>query len=128
MSAKRPDAIDRLVAHNIRIQCITKGMSQTELATRLGVTFQQVQKYEKGVNRVGGGRLVHIAEALGVSLTTLFDGIGIADERRPRRPPPLHLLADAQALRLAEAFARIKDKALRRMVAQMVEMIGPEGR
>jgi len=126
MSAKRPDAIDRLVAHNIRIQRITKGMSQTELATRLGVTFQQVQKYEKGVNRVGGGRLVHIAEALGVPLATLFDGV--ADDRRPRRPPPLHLLADAQALRLAEAFARIKDKGMRRMVVQMVDMIAPPGR
>jgi transcriptional regulator with XRE-family HTH domain len=126
MSPKRPDATDMLVAHNIRIQRITKGMSQTALADRIGVTFQQVQKYEKGVNRVGGGRLVHIAAVLGVPLEALFEGIDVG--RRGRHPSPLRLLADPQALRLAEAFARIEDSALRRVVAQMVDMIAPPAR
>ncbi|MFL5093175.1 MAG: helix-turn-helix domain-containing protein [Xanthobacteraceae bacterium] len=56
MSPKRPDAIDVLVGHNIRIQRHAKGVSQTELAQRVGVTFRPVQKYEGGVNRVGAGR------------------------------------------------------------------------
>jgi transcriptional regulator with XRE-family HTH domain len=126
MSPKKPDTIDLLVAHNIRILRLARHMSQAELADRLGVTFQQVQKYEKGVNRVGSGRLVHIAGILDVPLTMLFDGVEGA--RRARTPSPLRLLADRQALRLAEAFARIEDGAMRRMVAQMVDMLAPPRR
>ncbi|MFL4968348.1 MAG: helix-turn-helix domain-containing protein [Xanthobacteraceae bacterium] len=83
MSPKRPDAIDVLVGHNIRIQRHAKGVSQTELAQRVGVTFQQVQKYEGGVNRVGAGRLTRIAAVLGVPVTALLDG-----SRADRRSQP----------------------------------------
>jgi transcriptional regulator with XRE-family HTH domain len=126
MAAKQPNEIDRLVAHNIRIQRLAKGMSQTELADRIGVTFQQVQKYEKGVNRVGSGRLAQIAGILDVPLATLFDGVEGA--RRAGTLSPLRLLANAQALRLAEAFARIKDGATRRVVVQMVDLLAPPRR
>ena len=74
MSPKQPDSIDQLVSRNIRIQRLAKGLSQTELAEKLGVTFQQVQKYEKGANRVGCGRVFQIARILGVHLTDFFDG------------------------------------------------------
>jgi transcriptional regulator with XRE-family HTH domain len=72
MSAKTPDPVDIAVGHRIRVERLSRGMSQTVLADQLGVTFQQVQKYEKGVNRVGAGRLTKIAEALGVPVSTFF--------------------------------------------------------
>jgi len=73
MSPKTPDEIDVLVGRNIRIHRMAKCLSQKELAERIGVTFQQVQKYEKGVNRIGSGRLIRIAGVLGVTVMTLFD-------------------------------------------------------
>src|SRR5215211_1737448 len=69
---KKPDPVDVEVGQRIRIQRLQSGLSQTALAEQLGVTFQQVQKYEKGVNRVGAGRLTKIAEVLAVPVSTLF--------------------------------------------------------
>src|SRR2546421_10857632 len=74
VSPKQPDSIDKLVGRNIRIQRLAKGLSQTELANQLGVTFQQVQKYEKGVNRIGCGRLFQVASVLGADVTDFFEG------------------------------------------------------
>ena len=65
MAHRGPDAVDKLVGRNIRVLRLAKGLSQTELADALGVTFQQVQKYEKGTNRVGSGRLLKISGILG---------------------------------------------------------------
>ena len=65
MTAKKPDPVDVEVGQRIRIERLQSGLSQTSLAEQLGVTFQQVQKYEKGVNRVGAGRLTKIAKVLG---------------------------------------------------------------
>ena len=64
MTRKGPDSIDRIVGRNIRIYRLQKGLTQTDLADELGLTFQQVQKYEKGTNRVGSGRLLKIATFL----------------------------------------------------------------
>src|SRR5256884_8506279 len=72
--AKAPEPKDREVGQLIRAQRLNCRMSQTDLANALGVTFQQVQKYEKGVNRVGSGRLQQIAETLGVTTAFFFDG------------------------------------------------------
>ena len=74
MSVKRPDPVDIEVGHRIRIERLARGLSQTALANQLGVTFQQVQKYEKGFNRVGSGRLLKIASILDVTITQLFEG------------------------------------------------------
>jgi len=63
---KSPDATDQSVGQKIRAQRIMRGLSQTELGNKLGVTFQQIQKYEKGSNRVSAGRLQRIAEILEV--------------------------------------------------------------
>ena len=73
MARRGPDAVDKLVGRNIRILRLAKGLSQTELADALGVTFQQVQKYEKGTNRVGSGRLLKISAILGVKITDFFE-------------------------------------------------------
>src|SRR5262245_26769175 len=74
MTRKGPDSIDQMVGRNIRIYRLQKRLTQTDLADQLGLTFQQVQKYEKGTNRVGSGRLLKIATFLGVPVTALFKG------------------------------------------------------
>jgi len=121
MAARAPNPIDILVGQNIRIQRLASDMSQTALAARLGVTFQQLQKYEKGINRVGSGRLVSIAEALGVPVTALLDGAESAE--KPDPPRPLGLIADRQPFRLASAFSRIEDKELRSTLVSLMERI-----
>jgi transcriptional regulator with XRE-family HTH domain len=77
---KEPSQVDIDVGHRIRAFRLLRGMSQTTLANQLGVTFQQVQKYEKGVNRVGAGRLTSIAIALGVQPGELLTGSSLSKE------------------------------------------------
>ena len=121
MSARSPDACDRLVGRNIRIQRMAKRLSQTELAEKLGVTFQQVQKYERGRNRIGAGRLVRIAATLDVPLLALFEGIDGANE--PDGASPQALLAHPQHLSLVQAFSRVEDKGTRRALLGLVRLI-----
>jgi transcriptional regulator with XRE-family HTH domain len=98
---------------------MTKGLSQAQLANRLGVTFQQVQKYEIGANRIGTSRLVKAAAILNVPISTLFDGTDGAEPSRSF----LALLHDKRSFRLAHAFAAIKDSAFRVSLVNMVEKI-----
>ena len=108
--------IDLLVGSRIRRFRKGRRMSQAQLGKKLGVTFQQVQKYENGKNRVGASRLQMISTALDVPVGQLFtDGIGTS--RTSAKP----LAFDPQALRLAEAFTRLNDKELRNSILDMVE-------
>jgi transcriptional regulator with XRE-family HTH domain len=108
--------IDLLVGSRIRKFRKGRGMSQAQLGDMLGVTFQQVQKYENGKNRVGASRLQMISTALDVPVGHLFtDGAGTS------RTSAKSLAFDPQALRLAEAFARLNDKALRKSILDTVE-------
>ena len=120
-SPKTPNAIDVAVGHNVRIRRLTRGLSQSQLGKRIGVTFQQIQKYEKGTNRIGGGRLVRIAETLGVPVRTLFDGVETTADSHA--PSMLRLLADARAFRLARAFVVIGDDATRLSIVVVVEQL-----
>src|SRR5215470_14056784 len=117
--AKRPTSLDVTVGRNVRIWRMAKGLSQSQLAGRLGVTFQQVQKYEIGANRIGTGRLVKIAAVLGVPISVLFEG---ATASGPSRSS-LALVADSRSFRLAHAFAAIANGALRLSLVTMVERI-----
>ena len=74
MAKKSPDPVDKYVGSRVRMRRLMLGMSQTELADGLRLTFQQVQKYEKGTNRMGASRLQHIAHILRVPLAFLFEG------------------------------------------------------
>lgn len=126
MSIKRPDPVDVEVGHRIRIQRLAKGLSQTALANQLGVTFQQVQKYEKGVNRVGAGRLTKIAEVLGVPVGTFFNGsqeIAEIDTDGHDDVSPLKLLTAPGAFRLLRAYATIEDGGLRQSIVGLVEQV-----
>jgi transcriptional regulator with XRE-family HTH domain len=121
MSPKTPDSIDKLVGQNIRIQRLAMGLSQTELAEKLGVTFQQVQKYEKGVNRIGCGRLFQIARTLGVHIMDFFDG---SDTGKPAAEANAReLISEPQAYGLVEAFSQIEDRRLRRLLVELVKKI-----
>jgi transcriptional regulator with XRE-family HTH domain len=123
MPKKSPKPVDITVGQNIRIIRLQRGMSQSELATSLGVTFQQVQKYEKGTNRVGGSRMFQVAEALGVAIEQLFEGA------QPGKALPVSsprtLLTDPHTLRVAQAFAALDDDKQRLAVLHLVESMAP---
>jgi transcriptional regulator with XRE-family HTH domain len=133
MGVKSPDNIDVEVGLRIRVQRQAASLSQTALADGLGVTFQQVQKYEKGVNRVGAGRLTKIAHVLGVPIGTLLGTD--EDNRATREGPhgidsPLKLLTVSGALRLLRAYGKLPDGEMRQSIVRMTEGIAnqPAGR
>lgn len=131
MSVKRPDPVDIEVGHRIRIERLARGLSQTALANQLGVTFQQVQKYEKGVNRVGAGRLTKIAEVLGIDVSAFFGAKEIAEAggaKEGGEASPLKLLTVSGAFRLLRAYGDIEDSNLRRAIVELVEQISTQKR
>ena len=105
------------------------GMSQTKLADALGLTFQQVQKYEKGINRIGASRLLHIAHLLQIPVAFLFEGgprLSVGSKGIVTTRPIVHyghFLATSDGLALSKSFMRIKDGNLRRSVVKLVEQI-----
>ena len=120
MGVKSPDQVDVEVGQRIRVLRNDAGISQTVLAEELGVTFQQVQKYEKGVNRVGAGRLTKIAGVLNVPVTKLLglDEESIAtSSRHENSASPLQLLTTPGALRLLRAYAKLNGLMRRSIVA-----------
>jgi transcriptional regulator with XRE-family HTH domain len=122
MGSKKPDLIDVEVGQRIRIQRLASGLSQSELAERIGVTFQQVQKYEKGTNRVGAGRLTRIARVLNVPVGSFFDGREEIDQvARQGLESPLAAMAQPYAYRLLRAYATISDPDLRQTIVDFVE-------
>jgi transcriptional regulator with XRE-family HTH domain len=126
MSVKSPDNIDVEVGQRIRIQRNALGFSQTELADELGVTFQQVQKYEKGKNRIGAGRLTRIASVLQVPVTTLLgidDNVGGRRKGRDEAESPLKVLTTPGALQILRAYGKLTDGKMRRTIVQLVKDI-----
>jgi transcriptional regulator with XRE-family HTH domain len=121
MSPRSPDPVDALVGRNIRIYRLHKGLSQTDLAKRIGVTFQQVQKYERGTNRVGGGRLYKVADVLGLPISAFFEGVKISDDKV--KDSPLLLLTELHAERLLRSFCQIDDMKIRRALVDVVERL-----
>jgi len=121
---KKVDAMDIEVAHRVRLQRLQAGMSQTALAKHLGVTFQQVQKYERGINRIGAGRLTQIANAFGVPVSTFF-GVGAETAGRDEgsTSSALELMASSGALRLLRAYAQLSEDKMRCSLVELVENI-----
>src|SRR5205814_8205342 len=110
MASKAPDPIDKYVGSRIRMRRIMLGMSQEKLGGALGLTFQQIQKYEKGTNRVGASRLQQIAEALQDQVSFMFEGapgVSTATSGTGEPPSPAYVaefLATADGLALTRAF------------------------
>ncbi|MCC8966308.1 MULTISPECIES: helix-turn-helix domain-containing protein [Bradyrhizobium] len=129
MSTKAPNPVDKYVGSRVRMRRIMLGMSQEKLGEALGLTFQQVQKYEKGTNRVGASRLQQISEILQVPVSFLFDGgpsgVKTADGFSEGSSPTYvaDFLATAEGLALTRAFTRIADAKLRRSIVELVEQI-----
>jgi transcriptional regulator with XRE-family HTH domain len=121
MAGRGPDAVDKLVGRNIRVFRLAKGLSQTDLAQHIGVTFQQVQKYEKGTNRVGSGRLLKISSILGTTITDFFEGSDQLHETGRRSIS--EQLAEPQSVRLVQAFSEIDEPDIRRTLVQLIEKI-----
>jgi len=122
MSGKRATPTDALVGQNIRICRLQRKMSQGELGRRIGVTFQQVQKYENGTNRIGAGRLTQISSVLGVPLSALFDGaaaVGNSSLASVRE-----MISRPRSLRLLQGYARIKDRRVAAALLALVETLG----
>ena len=118
-----PDPLDVMVGAKIRIFRTHRGMSQSYLAGKIGVAFQQVQKYENGTNRVGASRLSRIAAVLGVSIGELFE----PSKAKPAgSKSPLRMLAERDALRVLTAFSRMSNPRLRRSIAQLIESVADQ--
>jgi transcriptional regulator with XRE-family HTH domain len=117
--AKRANWVDTAVGRNVRIWRMAKGLTQAQLADRVGVTFQQLQKYEIGGNRIPTGRLVRLAGILDVPISALFEGTNGAE------PPQssVALISDSRSFRLAHAFAVIENTAMRLSLVTLVEKI-----
>jgi len=138
MSTKAPNPVDKYVGSRVRMRRIMLGMSQEKLGEALGLTFQQVQKYEKGTNRVGASRLQQISEILRVPVSFLFDGgpSGTANtDSFSEGASPAYVsdfLATSEGLALTRAFTRIADAKMRRSIVDLVEQIatseGPDKR
>ena len=126
---KAPNPIDKYVGARVRVRRLMLGMSQTKLAAGVGLTFQQVQKYEKGANRMGASRLQQIAHVLQVPVPFFFEGapnLSSVPSGLVATPSPNYVsdfLATPDGLALTKAFMRIDDAKLRRCIVRLVEQI-----
>jgi len=121
MSTKTPDPRDIEVGRRVRALRMERGMSQTDLGGELGLTFQQVQKYEKGTNRISAGRLQHISEILGVPVSVFF----ATESKEPAVNGNGHseLSESGAALRLLRAYSRIPDPQIKQALTSLAEKI-----
>ena len=132
MPKKQANPIDAQVGNRVRIRRMLIGMSQEKLGDLLGLTFQQVQKYEKGVNRIGAGRLFEVAQILGVPIDFFYEGVGAAREERSgvseseSAPPVMEFVSSGEGLQLSLAFMKIKDPKVRKRVLDLVKSLAQE--
>lgn len=120
MATRKSGPLDEMVGAKIRLFRTNRGMSQSLLAEKIGVSFQQVQKYEKGVNRVGASRLSQIAAVLGIPVGELFEN---GDNRSAGQNSPVQMLVEPGALRVLQAYVRTSNPRVRPSIAKLVESI-----
>jgi transcriptional regulator with XRE-family HTH domain len=126
MTIKIPNAIDKHVGSRLRMRRMMLGMSQEKLGEAFGLTFQQVQKYEKGTNRMGASRLQHAAHILDVPVPFFFEvapGQQAVDGTAPLPSFVNEFISSEDGLRLIKAFVRIARPAVRRRIVQLVQEI-----
>jgi transcriptional regulator with XRE-family HTH domain len=131
IAKKAPNPTDKHVGSRVRMRRMMLSMSQEKLGDALGLTFQQVQKYEKGTNRIGASRLQQIAQILQVQVSFFFEGAPSAitigrHEGLSEAPSPAYVsdfLATSDGLALTKAFMKIRDAKLRRRIVDLVEQI-----
>lgn len=127
---KKPNPIDIHVGSRVRLRRTMLGMSQEKLGESLGITFQQIQKYEKGANRIGASRLQEIANVLNTPVSFFFDdapsgqktrGGGFSDSDSANYV--VDFLSSSEGLQLNRAFVKIKDPKVRRKIVEMVRAL-----
>jgi transcriptional regulator with XRE-family HTH domain len=132
MTKKSPNPIDKHVGSRVRMRRMMVGMSQEKLGEKLGITFQQIQKYEKGTNRIGASRLQQIALVLAVPVAFFFEGAPTPESMSSslaEPPSPAYVsdfLATSDGLALTKAFMKVKDPRVRRRIVDLVESIASE--
>ncbi len=128
-SRKLPNPVDRQVGSRVRMRRRSLGKSQTWLADGVGLAFQQIQKYEKGSNRIGSSRLQQFANLLGVPVSFFFEGAPDASSQRKEKAvdPSIEdvaaFVSSDDGLALIKAFVRVKDAKLKRVITDLVEQI-----
>ena len=131
MAKKSPNPIDIHVGGRVRLRRMLVGMSQEKLGEMLGLTFQQVQKYEKGANRIGASRLYHISKILSVPVQFFFEDL--ADGSKPpasgfsegdSTPYVMDFVSSSEGLQLNRAFTNIDDPKIRRRVLDLIKALG----
>src|SRR5215813_3267216 len=131
MPKKQANPIDVQVGNRVRIRRMLIGMSQERLGELLGLTFQQVQKYEKGVNRIGAGRLFEVSRILGVPIDYFYEGVapqaanGLSDNDEAS-PPIMEFVSSGEGLQLSLAFMKIRDPKLRKRVLDLVKQMAED--
>src|ERR1700761_5459949 len=125
---KQANPIDIQVGNRVRIRRMLIGMSQERLGDLLGLTFQQVQKYEKGVNRIGAGRLFEVARILNVPVDFFYEGLNAISEGGlgDGAPPVMEFISSGEGLQLSLAFMKIKDAKVRKRVLDLVKSLAEE--
>jgi len=132
MTKKSPNPIDKHVGSRVRMRRMMVSMSQEKLGEKLGITFQQIQKYEKGTNRIGASRLQQIANVLGVPVGFFFEGAPVPDGSAKgfsEAASPAYVsdfLATSDGLALTKAFMKVTDSKVRRRIVDLVEAMVAE--
>lgn len=131
---RRPDSVDAHVGSRVRQQRLVLGMSQHELAKKLGLTFQQVQKYERGANRIGAGRLYKLSKILGVPITYFYADMegsedatremGALEDAMPSTPNSMR----REVLELLRSYYDINDENIRTSVRNFLKSLADENR
>lgn len=125
--SRTPDPIDIHVAARLRMRRMMQGVSQEALAARIGVTFQQIQKYEKGQNRIGASRLFQLAEALAAPIGYFFEGLPDEGAAAPAIDPEvMQSLTSPEGIQLHMAFQRIRSPQTRRRIVDLLAALAEE--
>jgi transcriptional regulator with XRE-family HTH domain len=127
---KQANPIDIQVGNRVRIRRMLIGMSQERLGDLLGLTFQQVQKYEKGVNRIGAGRLYEVSRILNVPVNFFYEGVsevtGQPGVGEVDGAPVMDFVSSGEGLQLSLAFMKIRDAKVRKRVLDLVKSLAEE--
>ena len=131
--SRRPNPIDVHVGSRVRFRRMLLGMSQEKLGEKLGLTFQQIQKYEKGINRIGASRLFDLAQVLGVPVQFFYEEAPASEpshlvpggfaEKAPAENSIVEFLRSRDGLELNKAFVRISDAKARRAIVDLVRSL-----
>jgi transcriptional regulator with XRE-family HTH domain len=136
-NSRRPNPMDAHVGSRVRLRRMLLGMSQEKLGESLGLTFQQVQKYEKGVNRIGASRLFELSKVLGVPVQFFYEQApeieGVSDgnfapgfTERGSETYVVDFLSTREGLELNKAFVRISDPKVRRAIVELIRSLAGE--